>query len=263
MRMHILILVVLIFLDACISKNAINITPLEEIQATVTPATSTLPAYDLTGGVWVKDQPLLINQDFDFAMGMGLPDIGPAIAAGQRKKGNEEVAQLLEAMPPLRLDVILQKHMKDSTFKNPLEQITLYGILFGQPNAHLRVILETRNTQGEDEKNLRLIYVTDWASVRGEDSWTSNNGRKIIESFEAGIRALIAMMQVDLPRPQESEAVEYMVINGKAPQRGSGWILKKRDNRILIESKMIQNTILSLPESAVEINGIEDELPGR
>lgn len=255
-----LLILITVFLNACVSQNATRYSTLEEIQATVTPATSTLPAYDLTGGVWVKDQPLLINQDFDFAMGMSLPDIGPAIAAGQRKKGNEEVAQLLEAMPPLSLDAMFKRHLKNSGSMTPPRQMTLYGILYGQPDAHLRVILESRSTQGEKEKHARFIYVTDWAPVKGDNSWTSDNGRKLIESFKAGIHALIPMMQDDLLNPQqESEAVEYTLINGKVPQRGSGWILKKKDHRILIESNMIPNTVISIPESNVQIKEKEDK----
>lgn len=258
--MHIVPLILItLFLSACASQNAIRYSTLEEIQATVTPATSTLPAYDLTGGVWVKNQPLLINQDFDFAMGMSLPDIGPAIAAGQRKKGNEEIAQLLETMPPLQLDATLQKHMKDSVLMDPPRQITLYGILFGQPNAHLKVILENSNRQGENEKQSRFIYVTDWAAVKGEDSWASSNGQKIFESFEVAIPALIEMSRYDFSAAQRSGAVEYTVINGKTPQRGLGWILEKRNHRVLIESKIIPNTVISFPESIIQIKEKEIE----
>lgn len=260
--MHIVSLILItLFLNACASQNAIRYSTLEEIQATVTPATSTLPAYDLTGGVWVKDQPLLINQDFDFAMGMSLPDIGPAVAAGQRKRGNEEVAQLLEAMPPLQFDATLQKHMKDSVLMGPPRQITLYGILFGQPNAYLRVILENSTRQGENVNQSRFIYMTDWASVKGEKSWTSSNGQKIFESFEVAIPALIEMSRYNFSAAQTSEAVEYTIINGKTPQRGSGWILEKRDHRVLIESKIIPNTVISFPESVVQIKEKESKEP--
>lgn len=252
-----LLILITIFLNACASHNAIRYSTLEEIQATVTPGTSTLPAYDLTGSVWVKNQPLLINQDFDFGMAMSLPDIGPGIAAGQRKKGNEEVAQILEAMPPLHLDAIFKRHMKNSDSMGQPKRVTLYGVLFGQPNAQLRVILESKSTAGEDEKHSRFIYATDWAVVRGENSWTSNNGHKIIESFEIAIPALIGMSQDSSFETQKSEPVEYTVINGKAPQRGSGWILAKRENRILIESMEIPNTVISFPESIIQIKDKE------
>jgi len=63
------------------SSLKVRYSTVEEIQKEVTPQASTLPAYDLTGGVWVPGQPLFINQDFDFSMAMSLPDIGPAISA--------------------------------------------------------------------------------------------------------------------------------------------------------------------------------------
>ena len=67
-------------LTACSVWN-VHFNAVEDIQRSVTPQASTLPAYDLTGGVWVQGKPLFINQDFDFSMAMALPDIGPAIAA--------------------------------------------------------------------------------------------------------------------------------------------------------------------------------------
>lgn len=85
-----------LFLTAC-AANRTHFSSIEEIQDTVKPNVSTLPAYDLTGGVWVKGHPLLVNSDFDFAVAFGLPDIGPGIAAGNRKRINEETAKLFEA----------------------------------------------------------------------------------------------------------------------------------------------------------------------
>lgn len=103
--------------------------------------------------------------------------------------------------------------------------------------------------------------MTDWASVKGEKSWTSSNGQKIYESFEVAIPALIEMSRHDFSAAQTSEAVEYTVINGKTPQRGLGWILEKRDSQILIESKMIPNTVISFPESVMQIKEKEGKEP--
>ena len=73
------ILFIALAVTSC-SARQVRYGTVEDIQRSVTPQASTLPAYDLTGGVWVPGQPLFINQDFDFSMAMSLPDIGPAIA---------------------------------------------------------------------------------------------------------------------------------------------------------------------------------------
>ena len=44
------------------SSLQVRFSPVEDIQRSVTPQASTLPAYDLTRGVWVPGQPLFINQ---------------------------------------------------------------------------------------------------------------------------------------------------------------------------------------------------------
>lgn len=245
----------------------VHFSTVEDIQRSVTPKASTLPAYDLTGGVWVQGQPLFINQDFDFSMAIALLDIGPAIAAGNRIKGNKEAAKLFEGMPKLGLQRYFDAALKAaaSRDRNKLlknkDSVKLYGILFGQPKAHLRVILEIDGNRDEkSDKPLRFIYVTDWLPLKGENSWSSNNGQKLRASFQATMPVLIEMLMT-YDEYKESPEIQYSVIGGKVPQRGSGWVLARGNGRILIKSKDIPNTILSYPESVIEVSTRPDGIP--
>ena len=254
-------ILVLILLTTC-SVKTIHYSAIDAIQENVSPRSSNLPAYELTGCIWVKGQPLLINQDFDFSMAMGLPDIGAAVAAGTRKKGNEEVVKLLQDMPPLALEDRFNEAIKSSLMNPQEKEIKLYGILFGQPDAHLRTILELYDHQENPGRDpLRFIYISDWRPVKGDPSWTHHKGVMIHEFFEDAIPGLIAMWQRYTPEVQESEAVKYTVSGGKAIQRGTGWVIEKKEQRVLLQSMEIPNTILSYPDSVLEIQPIPTQKP--
>src|SRR3569832_2318751 len=255
--MKLLLLVLFIGLTFGCTANTHRFSTLDEIHETVQVNRSTLPAYDLTGGVWVKGQPILINHEFDFSMAMSLPDIGPAIAAGNRKKVNEETAKLFENLPALSLEALFQKSLDRSGLKVPRDkEVRLYGILLGQPDAHLRVILEMQEnkvkTKAEEDLK-RFVYVTEWIPLKGDDSWSASGGQKIIEVFGKAIPSLIEMWQSNLSRDEQSREVDYIITKGKVPQKGSGWVLAKNNKRILIRSGILRDSILSYPASVIEI----------
>lgn len=222
----------------------------QEIHHAVHPSRSTLPAYELTGGIWVEGQALFINHDFDFGMAMGIPDIGPAIAAGLRKKRNEEVATLFKVLSPLSLESLFNEAIKKSDKKNTIRgDLRLYGILFGYPEAHLKVILETN--EGDDTPN-RFIYLTDWLPIEGDQSWSADQGQQIKRSFRQAMPRLVKMWESKHSKDSTWPEIAYRFSNGKSSQKGQGWIIEKNGERLLILSKTIPNTVISFPRSKVK-----------
>lgn len=96
---------------------------------------SNVDAYQLEGGVWLKQLPLLINEDFDFAVAMAMEGIGAGIAAAKRKSNNEAKAASLQGVSPSAL---------------ALEKVDLlraqgshaYFILWGKEQAVLRLVVD-------------------------------------------------------------------------------------------------------------------------
>jgi hypothetical protein len=243
----------IVALSAC-TTPALHYSSLEELRESVTPQRSTLPAYDVTGGVWVTGQPLLINQEFDFSIGLGLPDIGPAIAAGARKKGNEETAQLFERMAPVALTDLVTQAMGKGPAKTVAGQVTVYGILFGQPQAQLRAILEIHDPDTEPSADpLRFVYVSEWRPIQGNASWSINRGETVGGFFSEAVPMLITMWNAHPLPHSASEPVNVTVTGGIAPQRLTGWVLQENNQRVILESQDIPKTFFSYPASTIDM----------
>ncbi len=247
-----LILISLIGITAC-TPPQVKFSSLETLQHHIHPRRSNLPAYELTGGVWVKEQPLFINHDFDFSVAMGIPDIGPAIAAGQRKKKNEDAAALFEALPRFALHAQFNKAVKNlGQGKRLGGEVRLYGILFGNPQAHLKVILEVvKKTDAAPEGPTRFIFVTESLPLKGDNSWSAHQGDQLASAFASALPALVELWQSPALQAPTSPALDYQFSNEPTTQKGSGWIVEENEDRLLIFSKSIPKTVFSYPRSDI------------
>ena len=97
---------------------------------------SGLPACFVTGGVWVDDQALMVNRDYDFGAALGLEGLGPAVAAGARKEANASVAADLRNMPSLELGDAFSStadqsgECRGNSAKHPTD-VAVFGLLYG------------------------------------------------------------------------------------------------------------------------------------
>jgi hypothetical protein len=115
---------------------------------------SELPSLDLSArfdeylvrdAAWVPGLPLAINRDFDFALAMSLDGIGAGIAAKKRRDANLELAQRLSGVAPLDHDALLQALCAASPAaceRLAGARVRIYGLLFGEHDARLQVVLE-------------------------------------------------------------------------------------------------------------------------
>lgn len=234
--------VIPILLCAC-SYHAAQIIPLQEVQESIVPNKSTLPVYELTGGVWVKNKPLFVNHDFDFGMAMAVPDIGPAIAAGTRIKKNKETAELFTEKLDLEGAIVSKGRLIHA--EHP---IRIYGVLYGHPKALLRIIMEFLDSN--DQPPLRFVFVTEAHALQGENSWSADNGMRVRVTFEEAIPYLTSLWTGYKDGAEPNENVEYSV-QADATKKGTGSILSENAERIIIKTSMIKNTIFSYPRSLV------------
>ena len=91
--------------------------------------------YWLEGGVWLRGLPVLINEDFDFAVAMGMEGIGPGIAAAQRKGDNEQKANDLH-------EVELAAGVLDRIEELRTRGVHVFFVLWGKEQALLRLVVE-------------------------------------------------------------------------------------------------------------------------
>jgi hypothetical protein len=101
-------------------------------------------SYAAQDAAWVRGQPIAVNRDFDFALASAL-DIGAGIAAARRQKENAELAEKLASLDPIDLPTLLRSQCAarpDGCSRIAGYSIRLFGLLYGQRAARLRVVLE-------------------------------------------------------------------------------------------------------------------------
>jgi hypothetical protein len=123
--------------------SAVSVVPVTELpQLDLVRYVGTYAAQD---AVWVRGHPVAVNRDFDFAIALGLDTVGAGIAASRRKAANAGLAEKLAGIEPIDP----QKLLATQCAAHPAackrfsgHTICLYGLLFGEHAARLRVVLE-------------------------------------------------------------------------------------------------------------------------
>jgi hypothetical protein len=252
-------------LTACSTLHLNDFSSIEEIQTLSDTNTSTLPAYDLTGGIWLKNQPLFINKEFNFGAAMAIEGVGAAIAVGMRNKKNTELVEQLSQLPPLQLNERFHKKSDKYLLKNTgKQQIAIYGILYGQPSAHLRTIIETyspttdaKDNDGEHKQNVqRYVHYSNWMPISGEGSWSENNSSLLWNYFDESMVQLIDVINRDLlleTNGIKRQEVNYSINGGESFQRGKGFIIDKQADITIIQSTTIPDTLLIIQNNDLKI----------
>jgi hypothetical protein len=102
-------------------------------------------SYAAQDAAWVRGQPIAVNRDFDFALASAL-DIGAGIAAARRQKENVELADKLASLDPIDPQTLLRSQCAarpDACARFYGHSLRLFGLLYGQRAARLRVVLES------------------------------------------------------------------------------------------------------------------------
>lgn len=121
-----------------------------------------LDAYQREGGVWLERAPILINEDFDFTLAMGLEGgVGAGLAAVKRTENNAHKAAALNAIaaPPQ-----LQQRLAELRCCG----VHVYFVLWGAESATLRTVLDV---PGDTARSRVIEGAT--RSLAGEAGWTA------------------------------------------------------------------------------------------
>jgi len=101
--------------------------------------------YPAQSAAWVAGQPLAVNHDFDFAVALGVEDIGAGIAVAQRRNKNAALAERLAKLEAIELPALLQRlcaQGRAACAKLAGKRVRIYGFLYGERAARLQVLLE-------------------------------------------------------------------------------------------------------------------------
>lgn len=260
----------LIVLAGC-ATTSYRFSTVDELPSIANSKTSTLPAYDLTGGLWLEGQPLYINKEFNFGMAMSIEGAGVAIAVGMRTSKNKALAEQLSSLAPLQLNERLHALLSNKRADVGAGHIAVYGILYGQPQAHLRTVLElypsdalandnnidASETVAQKVEPERFVFYSAWMPATGDASWTANDGELLWRAFDESLPALVELIAAFQASPdEERNAIKrYSISGGEAVQRGEGFLLREEGGRSVIQSTSVPKTILSVPSELVEFMG--------
>jgi hypothetical protein len=105
--------------------------------------------YQARSAVWIPGQPVAVNHEFDFGIALGI-ESGAGIAAAKRQSKNEALAERLAKLDPLDPQALLQRlcpHSRSGCAKLVGARVRVYGLLFGERAARLRVLFELADGQ--------------------------------------------------------------------------------------------------------------------
>jgi hypothetical protein len=229
----------------------------EELREAITPKSSNLVTYHLTGASWAGDHPILVNRDYDFSIAMSMDQIGPAIAAGNRKKANDELAAVLATMPALETQEALAATIRahagnEGGFWTSEMEVALFGLLYGGTRSgssvRLQTILEVYGTDQPDTP-LRFLVVSDARPLDGDAGWTATNGAVLREELRAAAGELVRLADrwhsiAGASPPGDGEVVQCPVGDGeKLPLI----VLERLPARVTGTTERIPHTVIACP----------------
>jgi len=135
--------------------------------------------YKITGGEWVDGLPVLVNEEFNMGMAMGVPTAGPAIAAGLRRKNNrEKAAQLTNLVVEPRVWAKLDELRSCG--------INAYAVLWGADQTALLVVFDRIRPldEGSCEVVSSDVFVAEGKRpLVGEGSWAEDGFAAFNDEF--------------------------------------------------------------------------------
>lgn len=200
--------------------------------------------YQNRDSAWVPGQPILVNRDFDFGMAMQGGDIGPGIAAAQRRQANLAIAKQLGSLAPIDVAASLralcnQPHALCTKFGGA--RVRVYGLLFGDREARLRVIFEP--TDG-DAGTVSYSAVTDPRPVSA-----FAESQTLAAMFDKGLAAIADLL--DAGDAAASATSGQCGIGDRAQMRGQ--IITSDDRHIVMLVAEPRATRLSCPKDAFNL----------
>jgi hypothetical protein len=121
-----------------------------------------LDPYQLEGGVWLDRAPVLVNEDFDFALAMGMQGgVGAGLAAARRKENN---AQKAVALAVVAASPALQRQLAALRCCG----VHVYFVLWGADGAVLRTVADVPG-----ESATSRVFESAARPLRGDASWTA------------------------------------------------------------------------------------------
>lgn len=185
-------------------------------------------SYAAQDAAWVRGQPIVVNRDFDFATAFAL-DVGAGVAAAKRQKENGELAAKLASLDSIDSQALLQAQCasrQDACARFSGYSIRLFGLLYGQRAACLRVVLEFVDADGA---LVTPLYVA-VSSARAIDEFEQSDVLRAAFALEIGhLIDLIALSSVGESDDRCATGDSTYVVGKRIDRDGSHIVLRASD----------------------------------
>ncbi|HEX7479172.1 MAG TPA: hypothetical protein VF331_15305 [Polyangiales bacterium] len=214
-------------------------------------------SYRGEGAVWVAGQRLAVNRDYDFGIALGVPDLGPAVAAGARLDANRALAaQLATAGWNTMFDARLRTVVAQSgtCAGSEASGVYVYALLFGTDHARLQVMLEIRRP---GRSTLYLALVSAEHPLAGSDSWTTNDAALLSAEVAAGASSLLGRCAelVEIADSAAPLAASQQRCSVGGRETLTGCLARARDGKpVLVIKEPTPMLVLCSPEVAAPVS---------
>lgn len=208
--------------------------------------------YQARDAAWVGNEPLLVASDYDFGLALGTLDdgIGPALSAMQRKQVNQQYASQFRTAVRVDASVLFQSLTsacgmlgQNSARCDELDRAHaawLYGVLFGVPEARLRVVVEL---QRADQSRFQYVAV---GPARPTSSFSHAS------TFEADLRTgvdrIVGLLEGHAPGRRRMSGL--CAVGGREFVRGVVVEQRAEDNVLKLTDPGLLPTLLVCPHTA-------------
>jgi hypothetical protein len=161
---------------------------------------SRIGTYQARDARWVENQPVLVGRNFNFGVALGM-EAGPGLAAAQRRNQNAQLAALLGHAEPIKPESLVRsllQHCRSECDWLSGRRVLLYGIVYGDHDARMRVVLELREDPGTGTQYVAV------SSPRPAADFADPTELRI--GFDRGLAAIAELLRT-LPPPLPDGAV--------------------------------------------------------
>jgi hypothetical protein len=197
-------------------------------------------SYEARDAVWITAQPIVVNRDFDFEIALQIADVGPAIAAGNRRQGNLALARALAVVERVDAQALLSQLCAERAPGCPKlanAQVRVFALLFGEHAARLRVVLEIIAAEALP------LYSAVSRSLPAHDFVRPGMLRT---EFASGLASIVQLFETSVAAPS---SVRGQCLAGDS-SKVTGRIVTRDDQGIVLAVSDPRSTLLRCPPDA-------------
>jgi hypothetical protein len=161
-------------------------------------AESCLPDEWLSGSVLISSLNMIVNSRYDWAAGLSLDGIGPAVAAARQRSHNEALASVLSKLDvrAKNWNMLVAARLSGCPIARASAGLLrrVYAYMFSGDPACLHLVLDWAESESEQLRS--LVVPLGCAPLSGQGSWSEKRGERLNAALLDGAGRLPEALRV-------------------------------------------------------------------